>query len=80
MPAAQPGEALLARALLQGLPDRGPLFAYNAPFERGVMEGLAERVPALALELKDAAGRFVLVVGERRLRAIDHDRASAVAR
>ena len=48
----------LARALLQGLPDRGPLFAYNAPFERGVMEGLAERVPALALELKDAAGRL----------------------
>ena len=49
----------LARALVEALPDAGPVFAYNAPFERGVLEGLADRLPSLANALRGVAGRLV---------------------
>jgi predicted RecB family nuclease len=49
----------LARALLAALPDSGPVFAYNASFERGVLLGLADRVPGLANNLRDIAARLV---------------------
>jgi hypothetical protein len=51
--------AALAQALLQSLPDSGPIFAYNAPFERGVLARMAERLPALAGGLSGLAGRLV---------------------
>ncbi len=50
--------AALARSLLQAVPESGPVFAYNAPFERGVLEALAERLPDLAAGLMDVAGRL----------------------
>ncbi len=49
----------LARSLLAALPDAGPVFAYNAPFERGVLERLADRVPGLANGLRGIAARLV---------------------
>jgi hypothetical protein len=49
----------LARALLAALPDSGPVFAYNASFERGVLEGLADQVPGLANNLRGIAARLV---------------------
>ena len=51
--------AALARSLLEVLPDAGPVFAYNAPFERGVLEGLADRLPSLANALRGVAARLV---------------------
>ena len=49
----------LAHALLAGLPDSGPVFAYNAPFERRVLEQLAARVPGQSAGLQEVAGRLV---------------------
>ena len=49
----------LARPLMAALPDAGPVFAYNAPFERGVLDGLADRVPSLASGLRDISARLV---------------------
>ena len=51
--------AMLAQSLLAALPDAGPVFAYNAPFERGVLEGLVDRVPSLASGLREVAARLV---------------------
>ncbi|MFO1400038.1 MAG: DUF2779 domain-containing protein [Steroidobacteraceae bacterium] len=48
----------LAAALLAALPASGPVFAYNAPFERGVLERLASRLPARANALREAAARL----------------------
>jgi hypothetical protein len=49
----------LAQALLGALPESGPVFAYNAPFERGVLEWLAGRLPVLANGLRAVAARLV---------------------
>jgi Domain of unknown function(DUF2779) len=49
----------MARALLAALPDSGPVFAYNAPFERRVLEDLAVRVPGLRTALGQVAERLV---------------------
>jgi len=49
----------LAQALLAALPEAGPVFAYNAPFERGVLDWLAGRLPAQARGLRDVAERLV---------------------
>ena len=49
----------LADALLAALPDSGPVFAYNASFERGVLERLADRLPARANDLRAVAARLV---------------------
>jgi hypothetical protein len=51
--------AALAAALLQAVPDSGPIFAYNAVFERGVLERLADRLPALAGDLNGLVERLV---------------------
>jgi hypothetical protein len=51
--------AALCEALLGALPDSGPIYAYNAPFERGVLERLADRLPALANRLRGLAERLV---------------------
>jgi hypothetical protein len=48
----------LARALVLAVADSGPVFAYNARFERGVLMTLADRVPALASALRDIAARL----------------------
>jgi hypothetical protein len=45
--------------LLNALPDSGPIFAYNAPFERGVLERMADRLPALASAVRGLAERLV---------------------
>jgi hypothetical protein len=49
----------LADALLKSLPDVGPVFAYNASFERRILECIANRLPNLASRLKELAGRLV---------------------
>jgi hypothetical protein len=49
----------LAAALLESLPEAGAVFAYNAPFERGVLERLAERLPRRAHALRDVTLRLV---------------------
>jgi hypothetical protein len=49
----------LAQALLAALPESGPVFAYNASFERGVLTWLADRVPLLANGLRAVAARLV---------------------
>lgn len=49
----------LAAALLESLPEAGAVFAYNAPFERGVLERLAERLPQRANALRDVTQRLV---------------------
>ena len=51
--------AALARALLDAMPATGPVFAYNAAFERAVLEGLANRLPDRAQALRDLAERLV---------------------
>ncbi len=48
----------MAEALLAGMPDFGPVFAYNAPFEHRVLTELADRVPQYALELRRVADRL----------------------
>lgn len=49
----------MAEALLRGMPDAGPVFAYNAPFEHRVLSDLAERVPQFAADLRRVADRLV---------------------
>jgi Domain of unknown function(DUF2779) len=49
----------LAEVLLKGLPDSGPVFAYNAPFERRVLSDLADRVPRFEADLRRVADRLV---------------------
>ena len=49
----------MAQALLASLPDSGPVFAYNAPFERRVLDDLADRLPELAAGLRQVAERLV---------------------
>ena len=46
----------MAQALVAAVPEVGPVFAYNAPFERAVLDDLAGRVPAHAAGLR-APGR-----------------------
>ncbi len=53
-----PGEAF-ARALVDQCGDDGPVFAYNASFERGVMRKLAERFPGHATGLEGIIDRLV---------------------
>lgn len=48
----------LARALLEALGPEGSIVAYNASFERGVLEALARELPALAGELLQRASRL----------------------
>jgi len=50
--------ATLAAELLAALPDDGPVFAYNASFERGVLLQLAGRLPDQADALRAAAARL----------------------
>jgi CRISPR/Cas system-associated exonuclease Cas4 (RecB family) len=50
--------AALAGALLRAMPESGPVFAYNASFEKGVLLRMAERLPALAIGLREVAGRL----------------------
>jgi hypothetical protein len=49
----------MARALIAALPSEGPIFAYNASFEAGVLNRLAERLPAHAPALRGFVGRLV---------------------
>jgi hypothetical protein len=49
----------LAGALLAAVPDSGPVFAYNAPFEHRVLIELADRLPELAAGLKQVAERLI---------------------
>ncbi len=49
----------LASALLDAVPDQGPIFAYNASFEREQLTRLAKRLPDLADRLRATAGRLV---------------------
>lgn len=49
----------MAGELLAALPESGPVFAYNASFEHGKLEWLADRVPARANALRDVANRLV---------------------
>jgi len=51
--------ASLAEALLREVPNAGPVFAYNASFEKGVLLRLAERVPAQANALRELAARLI---------------------
>jgi hypothetical protein len=51
--------AALASALIAALPATGPIFAYNASFEAGVLDRLAELVPVHAAALRAIAGRLV---------------------
>lgn len=48
----------LARALIQAIGEEGSIVAYNAAFERGVLEALASQVPSLAPELLRRAARL----------------------
>ncbi len=50
--------AALAGALIGALPAAGPVFAYHAPFERGVLEHLATRLPVLAAPLRQICERL----------------------
>ena len=59
--------AALAQALLAAVPDSGPVFAYNAPFEHRVLEDLAERVPELGTGLRNVAARLVDLLPITRL-------------
>jgi hypothetical protein len=49
----------LARALIAALPLKGSVFAYNASFERRVLNRLAELIPVYAEALDGIAGRLV---------------------
>jgi CRISPR/Cas system-associated exonuclease Cas4 (RecB family) len=53
-----PGEAF-ARTLVDQCGDTGPVFVYNASFERGVMSKLAERFPKHASGLEGIIDRLV---------------------
>jgi hypothetical protein len=49
----------MADALLAAVPDSGPVFAYNAPFEHRVLSDLADRLPEHAAGLRQVAERLV---------------------
>ena len=49
----------LAKALLGACGDKGPIFAYNAAFEKGRIEDLAARFPKEAKPLRALLPRFV---------------------
>lgn len=51
--------ARLADALLREVPDAGPVFAYNASFEKGVLLRIADRVALQANALRELAARLV---------------------
>jgi hypothetical protein len=51
--------AALTHALVDAIPPQGPVFAYNASFEKGVLSRLAELVPAQAAALGGLAERLV---------------------
>jgi hypothetical protein len=51
--------ASLAGALLAAMPYSGPVFAYNASFEKGVLLRMADRVPERANALRELATRLV---------------------
>lgn len=51
--------AELAQALLNGVPAAGPVFVYNAAFERNVLEKLVERLPAHSQALMALAERLI---------------------
>lgn len=48
-----------AETLLRAMPDEGPVFAYNAGFERGVLVELAQVFPDLGAPLQRIADRLV---------------------
>lgn len=50
--------AELAAKLIAAVPATGPVFAYNAPFERGVLERLAGRLPEHAPALESMTARL----------------------
>ncbi|MGP0054546.1 MAG: DUF2779 domain-containing protein [Steroidobacteraceae bacterium] len=49
----------LTRALLDAIPPKGPVFAYNATFEKRVLNSLAELVPSHATALHGLVERLV---------------------
>lgn len=51
--------AAIADALIAALPAGGAIFAYNASFEAGVLERLADRLPAQASALRSVTQRLV---------------------
>jgi len=51
--------AAIAGALLAALPAAGAIFAYNAGFEAGILERLADRLPTQASALRGLAQRLV---------------------
>lgn len=51
--------AAFADALISALPATGTIFAYNASFEAGVLDRLADRLPLQAVALREIAGRLV---------------------
>lgn len=55
---SDPGEAF-ARSQIDQCGETGPVFIYNAPFERGVMGRLAERFPRHAAGLEGIIDRLV---------------------
>jgi hypothetical protein len=48
-----------AASLLRAMPPDGPVFAYNAGFERGVLVELAQAIPDLAAPLQRITDRLV---------------------
>ena len=48
----------LASALLEAMPSSGPVFVYHAALERGVLERLADRLPAHAVRLGEVIKRL----------------------
>jgi len=48
-----------AESLLRAMPSEGPVFAYNAGFERGVLNEVAQALPDLAEPLQRIADRLV---------------------
>lgn len=50
--------ALLATKLIDAMPATGPVFVYNATFERGVLERLAKRLPELGSALESVRDRL----------------------
>jgi hypothetical protein len=49
----------LAAALLRAVPESGPVFAYNASFEKGVLLRMADRVSTEANALRELAARLI---------------------
>lgn len=50
---------VFAESLVRAMPPDGPVFAYNAGFERGVLNELAQALPDLAAPLQRIADRLV---------------------